>query len=124
MAHDMKARRSWTTLTAFLFGVPLGVSVLMLVLGPLADTVAARYVHHPVERIEVILFCCALSALVLKGLAQRAERAACRRDVLPAWDTKPVPTSEAGPLRKRLGDLGQALQTTYLVRRIAAILDF
>ena len=124
MAHDMTARRSWTTLTAFLFGVPLGFGVLSVVLGPLADTMAARYLHHPVERVEVILFCCALSALVLKALAQRTERAACRREVLPAWDGKPVSTSEAGPLRKRLSELGHALQATYLVRRVTAILDF
>jgi MotA/TolQ/ExbB proton channel family len=124
MAHELKARRSWTTITAFLFGVPLGVTVLAVILGPLEDTVAARYLHHPVERVEVLLFCCALSALVLKALGQRTERAACRSAILPAWDGKPTPVPEAGGLRKKLGEVGGALASTYLVRRVAAILDF
>jgi biopolymer transport protein ExbB/TolQ len=124
MAHDLKARRSWTTITAFLFGVPLGVTVLAVILGPLEETIAARYLHHPVERVEVLLFCCALSALVLKALGQRAERAACRSALLPAWDGKQIPVAEAGGLRKKLGESGAALASTYLVRRVAAILDF
>src|SRR5205807_893699 len=51
-------------------------------------------------------------------------RAACGHDVLPPWDGRPVPASDAGTLRSGLHQLGGRLRQTYLGRRIAAVLDF
>ncbi len=117
--------RSWTTLAAFVVGVPLAVGILTLVhAGLLGGEMSQRYVHHPVEKVEVLLFCCAISALGAKWWASRGERAVFRRDVLPAWDGRPAGVAEAGTLRAGLAQLGRRLQNTYLVRRVAAVLDF
>src|SRR2546426_9597975 len=119
-----RVRRSWSTVAAFLFGMPAGVAILTAIyLGP-HDTEIFRYVSHPVECVGVMLFCCALAALLAKAASQRRERAACRLDVVPAWDGKAVPVSETGALRAGLWNLGRRLQETVLVRRAEAILDF
>jgi biopolymer transport protein ExbB/TolQ len=119
------ARRSLATLAALVLGTPLAVGVLALFeRGPLADSEYARYLSHGVEKVEVLLFCCALMALVSKLWSYRAERAACRRDCLPPWDGQPMPASEAGRLLKDIHALKQSWKNTYLVRRVAAVLDF
>jgi biopolymer transport protein ExbB/TolQ len=118
--------RSSASLWAFLLGVPLAVGILFAIEhGPLGDTELKRYVGHNVERVEVLLFCIALGALIAKVAAYLlGERAAARTELLPPWDGKCVPVSQAGPLRSGLRGLGRRLQRTYLVRRVAAALDF
>src|SRR5262249_27444728 len=117
--------RSWTALGALLLGVPVGVALVAFIhLGPLSDTAACRYVMHPVEWVEVVLFCCALSGLLLKAGGQWQERAGGRYQVIPAWDAKRVGLAEAGPLRALLWDLNRAWHGTWLVKRVAGILDF
>jgi biopolymer transport protein ExbB/TolQ len=123
-----RQQRSWANIAAFAVGVPLGVGVLLLIRagsqwGYLGGTVV-RYVSHPVENVEVLLFCCAFAALAAKLWALRPERAACRAGVLPAWDGEPAPVSEAAKLWAGLNRLGRRLQNTLLVRRAAAVLDF
>lgn len=120
-----RERRGQGLLPALLGGLPLAAGVLALLhLTPLAQTPAARYVHNPVEYVEVVMFCCALSALAAK-LAQHArERLAGRRELLPAWDGKPVPVAEAGTLLAAVNALPRALHATRLVRRVTAVLDF
>lgn len=122
---NIRRRRSLANLGAFVFGLPLGVGVLALLLnGPFHDTDAERYVHHPVEQVEVMLFCCAFGGLLAKGLGQMKERAAFRRGVLPVWDGRPGPVEEADTLLQELAPRWGLLQNTYLARRVAAILDF
>lgn len=109
---------------AFLFGVPAGLLVLLVLhLGP-HDSALFRYVSHPIECVEVVLFCCALAALIAKAHGHRLERHALRHDVLPTWRGQALAAAEAGPLRAGLSRLGRALQETFLVRRVRAILDF
>src|SRR5438132_14138028 len=80
-------RRASTTVAAFVFGLPMATAILyVLLIGPLSDTLAHRYVSHPVECVEVVMFCCAVSALGAKLWRYRTERAACRADLLPPWD--------------------------------------
>jgi biopolymer transport protein ExbB/TolQ len=112
-------------LPALLGGLPLAAGVLCLIhFTPLRQTPAARYVGHPVENVEVVMFCCALAALGVKLLHHAAERLACRRDVLPAWDGKPVPVAEASKLLAGLGRLPGRVQATAVVKRMTAVLDF
>ena len=119
------ARRSLATLAALVLGTPLAVGVLALFEGgPLADTPYARYLSHGVEKVEVLLFCCALMALVSKLWSYRVERAACRLDCLPPWDGQPMPAAEAGKWLKEIQGLKRRLRQTYFLRRIAAVLDF
>src|SRR5438128_7034261 len=116
--------RSWSTSAAFLFGVPAGLGLLLLLsLGP-RESEVARYVSHPVEWVEVVLFCCALAALLAKVLSHRSERRALRQDLVPAWDGRAVPTSASQNLRARLAAPGHSLGGTFLLRRISGILDF
>ncbi len=118
-------RRASPTLAAFLIGLPLATLVLGLVhFGPLRNTVAFRYLEHPVEWAELILFCCALGALGAKLLQARCEVEACRAPLLPRWDGKPVPVEEAPTLLAAVRRLPKGLQNTYLGRRISAVLQF
>jgi len=119
------SRRSLATLAALVLGTPLAVGVLALFeTGPLKGTPYARYVSHGVEKVEVLLFCCALMALVSKLWCYRSERAACRLDCLPPWDGRAVPVADAGRLIKDIRGLKRSWKHTYLVRRVAAVLDF
>lgn len=124
-------RRPATTLFAFLFGLPLAAAVLLAVHladGPVRDTqayqYAERYLAHPVGGAEVVLFCCALGGLLAKLWYARRERLVARRAVLPQWDGRPVPVSEAQPLLASLDRLPSRLRRTFLVRRVSAVLDF
>jgi biopolymer transport protein ExbB/TolQ len=119
------ARRSLATLAALVLGAPLAVGVLALFeRGPLAGTSYARYLSHGVEKVEVLLFCCALMALVSKLWSYRLERAACRLDCLPPWDGQPMPAAEAGRLLKEIHGLKRSWRHTYFIRRVAGVLDF
>ena len=40
------------------------------------------------EVVEIVLFCCAMVALLAKLWLSRGERAACALGVLPEWDGK------------------------------------
>jgi biopolymer transport protein ExbB/TolQ len=119
-------RRPSTTLAAFLIGLPFAAVLLgFLHFGPLPeDFEPKRYVKHGVENVEVVLFCCAMGTLLAKLWYNRCERAACRREILPAWDGKPVGVEEALPLFTGVGKVPGSLQRTYLVQRVHSALDF
>jgi biopolymer transport protein ExbB/TolQ len=117
--------RSFTTMAALLLGTPLAIGILTLVeKTSLKDRPEARYISHAVEKVEVLLFCCAVAGLLAKLWSYLIERRACRLLPLPAWDGKPVPASEAGRLLTYVRGLGRRLQNTYIGRRAAAVLSF
>jgi hypothetical protein len=117
--------RPRNTLAAFVLGLPLAAGILYLLhWGPLRDTPARRYVSHPVECVEVLLFSCAIGALMAKLWTYRNERRACRTEVLPRWDGQPVPVEKAAHLLAGLDQVPRRLHGTFLVRRVAAVLDF
>src|SRR5262249_40445426 len=98
LAEASRERRSRTILLAFLFGLPAAALVLGgIYFGPVPEEVR-RYVKHPVECVEVAMFCVALGALGAKGWACRAERRACRTVLLPPWDGRRIPVGEASVL--------------------------
>jgi biopolymer transport protein ExbB/TolQ len=118
-------RRPGTTLAAFLIGLPLAAGILAGIHRLLPhDSIVVRYVHHPVENVEVVLFCCALGALLAKLWQTVAERGACRAAPLPAWDGKPVAVAEAPRLLSALLRLPRRLHCTWLAQRVRAVLDF
>ena len=99
-------RRSNTNVAAFAVGLPLGAAILGVILfGPLRTSPAHRYVSHPVECVEVIMFCCALGALGAKLWRSQTERAACRMEILPPWDGRAVPVTEGSKLLAGLSKL-------------------
>ncbi len=117
--------RSLSTVMAFVVGIPLGLGLLALVQHTsLAESEWAHYVKHPVEQVTVVMFACALGGLLTKLAAQRSERAAFRRDILPAWDGKPVAVETAGHLLDEIEPQGRRVSGTMLGRRILNVLEF
>ncbi len=121
-------RRTHTTVAAFTVGLPLAAAVLFGVRFGAEHLAALRelghYVSNPVEFVEVVLFCCAVSALAAKVLGNRIERRACRAEVLPPWDGRPVPAAEAPKLLAALKRTPRRLLNTFLGQRVSAVLDF
>jgi biopolymer transport protein ExbB/TolQ len=117
--------RSRSTLAAFVIGLPLAAGVLwVLHFGPLRESQAHRYVSHGIECVEVIMFCCAISALLAKLWACVAERKACASSLLPEWNGETAPVAQAGLLQALLDPLPRRLQSTLIVRRIRTVLEF
>ena len=84
-------RRTRTTMAAFVLGIPLAAAILcFLQFGPYRDSVAVRYIKHPAEQVEVVMFSMAVGALIAKLVAYRRERRACRLTFLPPWDGTPA----------------------------------
>jgi biopolymer transport protein ExbB/TolQ len=110
---------------AFVLGIPLGVGLLALIRQTsLAESEWAHYVNHPVEQVTVVMFTCALGALLTKLASQGAERAAFRREVLPPWDGKTMPVETAGHLLDEIEQGHRRVRGSMLGRRIMAVLEF
>jgi biopolymer transport protein ExbB/TolQ len=92
--------------------------------GPLAQLEISRYFQHHVERVEVLLFCCALSALAAKFWRHLAEGRIDGQSLLPAWDGKPAPIREAASLLGSLSRAPRRQRESLLGKRVAAALDF
>jgi biopolymer transport protein ExbB/TolQ len=122
-----RAGRRGTTLAALTIGVPMAAGVLALVYpenGPLHNLPLARYFHHPVECVEVLLFCCAVGALAAKLWRHFWEGRATGLQALPSWDGKPVPVREAASLLGALSRLSRRKRGTLLGKRVIAALEF
>jgi biopolymer transport protein ExbB/TolQ len=120
-APEQSSRIPWG---ALFVGTLLGIGVLGLIrYGPLRGTLAERYVSHPVEAVEVIMFGCAIAAFASKWRRARQERRALRADILPAWDGTPLPVAESGLLSAEIERLPLRLRRTSFVRRVSAILN-
>ena len=76
LAADLPpAGRTRTTMAAFVLGVPLATAILCSIhFGPYSTSTPARYVKHPAEQVEVLMFCMALGALTAKLLSCVRER--------------------------------------------------
>jgi biopolymer transport protein ExbB/TolQ len=118
-------RGSFASVAAVILGVPLGLcAVIALQETELLPAEYRRYVEHPVEQAEVVLFCCGVLALGAKMLGWLRERASLRRQLLPAWNGNAIPVAQAAALRDHLAQRPAALRQTWLGRRFSALLDF
>jgi hypothetical protein len=118
-------QRAGVLLAALFGGIPLGCGLVALVhFGLLGDEQVRRYVHHPIEKVEVVMFCCALAALAAKVWQSRREGRAFRAEVLPPWEGRPVPVADAVVLLAGISRLPSWLQNTLLARRVAGVLTF
>ena len=127
-ASTDRGRRS-NTIAAFLIGIPLAAAILGFILyGPWQDheihKLVNRYLSHTVERVEVVLFCCALGTLAVKLWAAFTEKRACHSELIPAWDGKPVPVGDASALLAALNRRPRRLQQTWLGQRLRAVIEF
>jgi biopolymer transport protein ExbB/TolQ len=124
-AGPRPASRASSTVAAFLIGLPLALGVLLTVeYGPLRDSAWHRYVEHPVEVVELVLFCCAVGCLATKLLVNLGERAVLRRELLPPWDGQPESADAAPRLRAAVHAGAGRRAGTWLARRLDAVLDF
>src|SRR5262245_75208 len=113
---------SLATLASFVVGLPLGVGLLWAVTsGPWHHPVAERYLHHPVEKVELVMFCCAMSGLLAKLLGNVRERWAFAARIVPAWDGQAIAPEQAGPLAETHASSLRRWSGTFLGRRIAAV---
>jgi hypothetical protein len=122
--RDKKARADsiWTTL---ILGLPLSFVLIKFLQGPqFAQTDVARYLEHPVEYVEITLFCCCLSALCVKLLGCLRQRGALRAELLPAWDGEPQAPAEATHLLAGLSRLPRRVQNSWVGRRCREVLDY
>jgi biopolymer transport protein ExbB/TolQ len=120
-----RSRRSLTTVAAFGVGLPLAGIILALIhYGALAGTPLHHYLSHTVEQVEIVLFCLAFCGLLAKVVQNVGERRAFRAAVLPSWDGRPVPVAEAPKLLAGVSRLGGSVQRSWLVNRVAGVLDF
>lgn len=124
-ARVLMQRRVSIALPAFALGIPLAALVIYLICwGPGKETEYERYLSHHVEKVEVLLFCCAFAALASKLWQSRRERAVFGTNLLPSWDGTPMPADEAPQLLAGLTRLPYRLQNSYLGCRVASVLDF
>ena len=120
-----RKRRSSSTVAAFVFGLPLSLAILATItFAPGVDEKVKRYVHHPVEKVAVVMFCCAVCALGAKLRQSRAERRAFAVPLLPVWDGKTIPIAGAEQLLAGLHRQPKGVQDTLLGKRFHAVLDF
>src|SRR5438094_483601 len=84
------------TLAAFMIGLPLAAALIAAVrFGCPPESLAQRYIRHPAEQVEIVLFACALGALAAKAWQSRAERRALRLPLVPTLRGQPASIDEA-----------------------------
>ena len=109
----------------FLLGFPLAAVAWAVVLGtPLAETEIRRYFSHPVEAVEIMMFCVAVGGFLAKLLALRIERASLKSELLPQWNGVPVEVDQAAVLLGNLVAKPDRQKKTWLGQRCAAALDY
>jgi biopolymer transport protein ExbB/TolQ len=110
---------------AFLFGVPLfGVLYLGAKFSPVGGETLNRYLSHPVEMVELALFCLGLGAYLGRLWGLRQEKAAVAD--MPLTPVAPGSTdpSMAGELARQLKNQPDAWRESFVGRRLATALDF
>lgn len=124
-ASSARYRPGSAIVAAIFLGLPLAVGVLGACQTHAPEgSFFRRYTSHPVEKVEVVLFCCAIAVFACKAWRTLGEKLAGWRSLLPAWNGQAVPASEAGSLLYTLRKQPWRVQRSRLGRRVAAILDF
>lgn len=124
-----KSSGASSTLAAFLVGVPLGVLFLYgLSIGMIQDEywngMLERYLHHGVEKVELVMFCAALGALGAKWIGTFRQKAGLKAELIPKWDGKPVAPSQASVLLQKYEETLSAWSHTWIGKRYLSALDF
>ena len=110
---------------AFLFGVPLfGVLYVAAMYSPLGGETLKRYLSHPIEMVELALFCLGLGAYVGRGIGLRLERNALQEVPLPQVAPGSSDPALAGELARHLKNQPDIWRESFLGRRLATALDF
>lgn len=117
--------RSDSVWASLFLGLPLAAGVLAFLKQPQFEgTLAGRYIVHPIEVAEVVVFCCALAALFSKFWGWTRQKRALRATLLPRWDGTPQPTAEAPALLTHLARLPKSVRNSWVGQRCRSFLDY
>ena len=109
----------------YLLGLPLaGLCWVLVMETPLAQTEVMRYFSHPVECVEIVMFCVAMGAFLAKLIVLRREKASLRAGLLTPWNGTPAEVEEAPRLLGVLLAKTPRQKDTWLGQRLGAALDF
>lgn len=109
----------------FLLGFPLAGVAWAVVLGtPLAETEIRRYFSHPVEAVEIVMFCVAIGGFLAKLMTLRIEKASLKAELVPHWNGTAVEVDQAPRLLTNLLSKPARQKQTWLGQRCAAALDY
>ena len=108
---------------AIMVGIPLaGLALVATQFSPVGRELFDRYLAHPLEHVELALFCCGLGVFIVKLWSLRAEWAALERsDWLPANKGIPATPRDAGAWARQVASGDHA--HTWLARRYVNALD-
>jgi hypothetical protein len=123
--RQVAASRSDSIWAALVLGLPLACGVILFLHQPqFDDTIVHRYLSHPVEYIEVTVFCCAIASFVVKLWGAMRQKRALRCEVLPEWDGEPQKASSAPGLLAHLARLPRSVQRSWVGQRCRIVLDY
>jgi biopolymer transport protein ExbB/TolQ len=123
--QSRSGRKSLDTMMAFVLGVPLGLGLVLLMKSIAFDGFTLeRYVKHPAEWATVVLFGCAVGALVTKLFGHWRERLALWTEFIGPWDGEPVPVGEAETLLQDFQHTPRSRQKSCLGQRLLHVLEF
>lgn len=113
------------TSISLIIGVPLAVGFWSLVMfGPIDVPIMKRYLGHPVEFVEIVMFSCAITALTFKLSKIIKEKSALRQTLIPVWDNIQVHPLETTTLLENLNTSTLQTKKTVVFRRYLNVLQF
>lgn len=113
------------TSISLIIGIPIAVGFWSLVMfGPIESPILKRYLGHPVEFVEIIMFSCAIVALIFKYLKITNENKTLKEKLIPDWDNNQIHPLEAGTLLENIDNAREKTKRTFVFRRFRNVLQF
>ncbi len=109
----------------YVLGLPLaGLCWGLVMETPLAHTEVRRYFSHPVEAVEIVMFCVAMGAFLAKLIVLRREKNSLDAGLLAPWHGTPEEVEEAPRLLRVLLAKASRQKNTWLGQRLGSALDY
>lgn len=113
------------TSISLIIGIPVAVGFwIMVMFGPIESPIMKRYLGHPVEFVEIVMFSCAITALIFKFSKIIKEKNALRKTLIPVWDNIQVHPLETATLLENLNTASEQTKKTIVFRRFLNVLQF
>lgn len=123
--HNHKTTSMAGTAIALSIGIPIAVGFWCFVMfGPIDVPLLKRYLGHPVEFVEIVMFSCAITALIYKYFRINKEKTALRTKILPEWENKTLHPMESEKILSHIGTSPNWILKTIVFRRFESILEF